>query len=212
MALPNLVVVTGAVEGDVDEAVLRRLVEHVGAMPGPVHGKNGKTYLQQRLGGYNQAAQLSPWVVLVDLDHDADCAPPFRASWLPNPAPYMCFRVAVRMVEAWLLADRERLSRFLSVHASQVPLNPEAVDDPKQSMVDLARQSRRREIREDMVPRPGSGRTVGPAYTSRLIEFVLEGTFGWRPEVAAKLSDSLDRCLDCLRRLVKGAQNSRPAG
>ena len=209
MAGPNLVVITGAVEGDVDEAVMRRLVEHVGATPGPVYGRNGKNHLRQRLDGYNQAARFSPWVVLVDLNHDADCAPPFCASWLPNPAPYMCFRVAVRMVEAWLLADRERLARFLSVAVAQIPLSPEGVDDPKHTMVELAKLSRRREIREDMVPRPGSGRIVGPAYTSRLIEFVLGGTSGWRPEVAAKLSDSLDRCLDCLRQLVKGAQDLR---
>lgn len=203
MASPNLVVITGAVEGDLDEAVVRRLVEHVGARPGPVHGRNGKAHLRQRLGGYNQAAHLSPWLVLVDLDHDAECAPPLRTSWLPNPAPYMCFRIAVRMVEGWLLADRERLSRFLSVHASQVPLNPEAVDDPKQSMVELARQSRRREIREDMVPRQATGRSVGPAYTSRLIEFVTVPLGGWRPDVAAKASDSLERCLRCLRQMVQ---------
>jgi hypothetical protein len=36
-------------------------------------------------------------------------------------------------------------------------------------VVELARYSRRRDIREDMVPRPGSGRSVGAAYTSRLI-------------------------------------------
>ena len=206
MASPNLVVITGAVEGDLDEAVVRRLVEHVGARPGPVHGRNGKIHLRQRLRGYNQAAHLSPWVVLLDLNHDAECAPPLQLSWLPNPAPYMCFRVAVREVEAWLLSDRDHLARFISIPVAQVPLNPEAVDDPKHTMVELARISRRREIREDMVPRPGSGRMVGPAYTSRLVEFVLGGATGWRPEVAARSSDSLDRCLRCLRRLVKGSK------
>ncbi len=209
MASPNLVVITGAVEGDLDEAVVRRLVEHVGAWPGPVHGRNGKTHLRQRLAGYNQAAYLSPWIVLVDLNHDAECAPPLRTSWLPNPAPHMCFRVAVRMVEAWLLADRERLSRFLSVHVSQVPMNPEAMDDPKRTMVELAQLSRRREIREDMLPRPGSGRTVGPAYTSRLIEFVVGTEAGWCPDIAARSSDSLDRCLSCLRRLVESKSSVR---
>ena len=204
MTASNPIVITGAVEGDVDEAVLRRLVEHVGAAPGPVHGKNGKAHLRQRLNGYNQAARMSPWVVLVDLNHDADCAPPLRASWLPDPAPHMCFRVAVRMVEAWLLADREQLARFLSVAVARVPLNPETVDDPKHTMVELASLSRRREIREDMVPRLGSDRTVGPAYTARLIQFVLGTTAGWRPDVAAESSDSLNRCLRCLRWLISG--------
>jgi hypothetical protein len=199
------VVITAAVEGDLDEAVLRRLVEYIGATPGPVYGRHGKAHLRQRLAGYNQAARLAPWVVLVDLDHDADCAPPFRSAWLPNPAPNMCFRIAVRMVEAWLLADRDRLSRFLRVPPSQLPLKPEELNDPKSTIVDLARRSRRRDIREDMVPRPGSGRTVGPAYTSRLIEFVAQGPAGWRPDVAAKLSDSLERCLRRLRTFATGA-------
>jgi hypothetical protein len=204
MSESDPVVISGAVEGIVDEAVLRRLVQHMGAKPGSVYGKNGKTHLQQRLAGYNQAARFSPWLVLVDLDHDADCAPPFRLAWLPNPAPYLCFRVAVREVEAWLLADQERLSTFLSITASRVPREPEAELDPKRAMVDLAKQARRREIREDMVPRPGSGRTVGPAYASRLIEFVSHPTAGWRPDVAAKRSDSLRRCLACLRKLIEG--------
>jgi hypothetical protein len=206
MATSSLVIVTGAVEGPIDEAVLQRLVEYVGGTPGPVHGRNGKSHLRQRLDGYNQAARLSPWAVLVDLNHDGLCAPPFRALWLPNPSPYMCFWVAVRMVESWLLADRERLARFLSVTAAQVPSNPEGLDNPKHVVVNLARLSRRREIREDMVPRPGSGRAVGPAYTSRLIEFVVNSGSGWRPDVAARSSDSLDRCLRCLRWLVKGAK------
>ena len=204
MSEPGTVVISGAVEGIVDEAVLRCLVQYVGAKPGTVHGKNGKTHLRQRLNGYNQAARFSPWVVLVDLDQEAECAPPLRTAWLPDPAPHMCFRVAVREVEAWLLADRERLSTFLSIAASRVPREPEAEPDPKRTVVDLARQARRREIREDMVPRPGSGRTVGPAYASRLIEFVSHPTAGWRPNVAAKHSDSLRRCLACLRKLIEG--------
>ena len=69
-------VISGAVEGDVDEAVVRRLILHVGAEPGPIHGKRGKGHLRRNLPGYNQAARYGPWVVLVDLDHDAECAPP----------------------------------------------------------------------------------------------------------------------------------------
>jgi hypothetical protein len=196
------VVIQGAVEGLLDEAALRRLIEHVGATPGSVHGKNGKPNLLQKLGGYNHAARFTPWVVLIDLDHDADCAPPALQSWLPNPAPYMCFRIAVREIEAWLLADRERLARFLRIPVSCVPNSPEALPDPKRTVVDLARRSRQWAIREDMVPRPGSGRSEGPAYTSRMMEFAMDWKAGWRPDVAASLSASLDRCLRCIARLA----------
>ena len=200
MAVREFVAITGAVEGDTDEAVVRCLIEHVQAKTRAIYGRNGKTHLQRRLSGYNQAARFSPWIVLVDLDHDAECAPPFRNSWLPDPSEYMCFRVAVRSVEAWLMADRERLARFLSVDIARIPQNVEAIDHPKLTMVNIAKHSRRREIREDMIPRIASGRVVGPAYTGRLIEFVMGTKTGWRPEVAAERSESLKRCLRCLRR------------
>ena len=206
--MPNSAVISAAVEGFVDEAVLHRLLLHVGAMPGPVHGKNGKPHLRQQMNAYNQAAYFSTWVVLVDLDQDAHCAPPLCGSWLPDPAPYMCFRVAVREVETWILADRERLAHFLSVSPSRIPHDPERVNDPKQIMVNLARYSRRREVREDMVPRPESGRRVGPAYVSRLIEFVEDIQIGWQPDIAAQSSNSLERCLRRLRQLMERIRHS----
>ena len=111
----------------------------------------------------------------------------------------MCFRVAVRQIEAWLLADSERLARFLSIAIARVPVDPEALDNPKETLVNLARHSRRRDIREDMVPRPRSGRSVGAAYTSRLIEFA---ETQWRPEIAAERADSLRRCRIRIERLI----------
>lgn len=200
--MPSAVTVFRAVEGNVDEAVFRRVVACVRALPGPVYGKTGKVDLRRRLSGFDQAAHHFPWLVLVDLNHDATCAPPLRIHWLPEPAPLMCFRVVVRAVEAWLMADREHLARFLALSVSRLPFDPEAINHPKQVLVDLARRSRKRETREDMVPRPGSRRSVGPAYTSRLIEFVEDIGSGWRPAVAAKNAPSLHRCLSRLQVLV----------
>jgi hypothetical protein len=192
---------SAAVEGPVDEAVLRQVVEHAGGILGAVYGKNGKAFLLERLRSYNHAARfLPPWVVLIDLDRDEDCAPPALARWLPDPAPYICFRIAVREVESWLLADREALADVLAVALSRVPPNPEALDDPKAMMGSLARHSRRRRIQTDMVPRPTSGRPVGAAYTSRLIEFA-QGA--WRPAIAAQHADSLGRVGRRLTELIE---------
>lgn len=146
-----------AVEGVVDEAVVKRLIADTGGIPGAEYGKKGR----------------------------------------------MCFRVAVRETEAWLMADCERLAQFLGVRRSWIPGDPEAVDDPKTTLVDLARRSRRRDIREDMVPRAGSGRSVGPAYNSRLIEFATDRLRGWRPDVAAAGADSLARCRRCIDDLMR---------
>lgn len=200
--MPQLVVISAAVEGNLDEAVVRKLILDAGARPGSVYGKNGKPALLNKIGGYNNAARHGPWFVLADLNSDADCAPPVRQEWLASPAPRLCFRVAVRQVEAWLMADAETLAAHLSVARSRIPAAPEALDNSKIAMVNLARRSRRSDIRTDMVPREGSGRSVGPAYSSRLIEYVERD---WRPRTAANRSESLKRAMACLRRLVEEA-------
>ncbi len=194
------VVINAAVEGPTDEAVAVRLIHYVGAKAGHVYGKQGKPYLRDKLSGYNRAARFKPWLVLVDLDCDADCAPPLKTAWLPDPAPQLCFRIAVRAVEAWLLADADTISDFLGVARSRVPQHPEDLDNPKMELVNLARCSRRKDIRQDMVPREGSGRPVGPAYTSRLMEYASQH---WRPTDAAQRAESLTRAIRCLRRLVE---------
>ena len=191
--------IAAAVEGATDEAVVKRIIDHVGGQAETVYGKEGKDHLRKRIRGYNNAARHRPWIVLVDLDSDEDCAPPLRQAWLPAPVPRLCFRIAVRAVEAWLMADSETLADYLGVPPSRVPGNPEGLDDPKEVMVNLARRSRRRCVREDMVPGERGGRRVGPAYPGRLIEYAATA---WRPEVAARHADSLRRAIDCLRRLV----------
>ncbi|PZR98548.1 MAG: hypothetical protein DLM69_08525 [Candidatus Chloroheliales bacterium] len=198
----QLPAISGAVEGPVDEAVLQRLILHSKGIPTMVYGKKGKPHLLKSLAGYNAAAQRSPWIVLVDLDKDGTCVGPLLGSWLPTPAPYMCFRVAVKAIESWLIADRETLATFLGVALSKVPQKPDLEPNPKDTVINLARISRKKNIREGMVPRPGSGRMVGPLYTSFMIEFT---TNHWQPDVAAANSDSLHRALNCIQQLISKA-------
>lgn len=183
-----------AIEGAVDEAVAIRLIEGVGGVAVRSYGGSGKAHLLARLDGYNRAAALSPWFVLIDLDRE-ECAPSALRNWLPTPSPLMRFRIVVREIEAWLLADQAGISKFLGVAARRIPHDPEQLEDPKQTLVELAGQSRSRAIRQDLVPRPRSGRNVGPAYSSRLMEFIVSS---WRPEIAAVRAASLARCIERL--------------
>lgn len=77
--MPNRspVVISAIVEGLADEALIRRLIEYVGASTGPIYGKQGKGHVLRNLPGYNQSARFRPWIVLLDLNHDDDCAPHF---------------------------------------------------------------------------------------------------------------------------------------
>lgn len=195
--------VSGAVEGISDEAVLRRLVADRGGVVHRVQVQRGKANLRRALPGYNAAAQGDPRLVLVDLDRDFDCAAALVSDWLPAPSTYMRFRVVVREIEAWLLADRDRFTSFFSVPASAVPDQPDQLPDAKSTVLAAIRRSRRRAIRVDMLPRPDSGRQVGAAYTSRLIEFASDSGNGWRPTVAAQRSPSLSSCLTRLDSLIE---------
>lgn len=187
--------VSTAVEGDLDEAVLTRLLTSIGIEVLYTYGRHGKDYLRKNIQGYNQAARHGRWVIMVDLDNDAECPPPFVASWLPDRNPNLQLRVAVRAVEAWLLADRQEIARFLSVPKVKIPQRPESELNPKLTLINIARRSRSKTVREELVPKPGSHARQGPGYTSRLIEFAMRY---WNPERASNRAQSLGRALNSL--------------
>lgn len=196
-------VVTAAVEGLTDEAVAERLIDHAGGRLGNVHGRQGKEFLRRQIDGYGRAARRSPWLVLVDLDTEAECPVPLTSMWLRTPdSPFLCFRVAVRELESWLLADKETLAVYLRVRPGRIPDNPEELEDPKRVMIDLASRSASLAIRDEMGrgrrPRHRAG---SRAYARRLAQYV---HVGWRPDVAAQRSESLARTIACLRRVVAG--------
>lgn len=165
------VIFTGVVEGITDEAVLRAVLRCVDAELGEVHGKRGKEDIRKRIIGYNKAAHYSPWIVLVDLDQEADCAPALRSNWIGETASQMVFRIAVRSIESWLMSDAERFAEYFRISHDLIPGDTDALEHPKQVLIDLARKSSSRQVREGMIPRPQGGRKVGRLYPSYLIEF-----------------------------------------
>lgn len=181
-----------------DLAVLRRLAVLVGREIGVAHTRGGKAGVDRNLGGFNEAARFYPWVVLRDLNHDAECAPKLRALLLPKPSRYMCFRICVRAVESWLLADHRNIAHFLRVPIRTVPPSPDALRDPKTAFLNLARSSRSRAIRDDILPPPSLSARVGAGYSARVIEFA---TSHWDPAAAAEVSDSLAGCIKALQAL-----------
>jgi hypothetical protein len=190
-------VVTVALEGRTDVPIVARLLKDTGLELGRVYVQRGKDRLDQQLITYNSAARFAHWLVVRDLDQDAACAPELKGRLLPGPSTLMCFRLAVHSAESWLLADAANLAAFLGVSAARLPGDPDRLPDPKGTLVALARHSRKRDVREDMVPRSGSGARVGPGYASRIMEFA---GGDWRPRAAAANSSSLASCLAALRR------------
>lgn len=197
-----IVPVTLAGEGYVDVLVLERLADELALPHGTQYDCGGKPALRRRLPGFNAAAARSPWVVLADLDQEP-CAAEHVHELLPQPERFMVLRLAVRAMEAWLMADAEALAVWLRVTPARVPGAPDQLVHAKQALVDIARSSRSSALRQDIVPRAGSGRTVGPAYSSRIAEFV---TDHWDPQRAAGSSDSLRRAMARIRALAAGGR------
>ena len=193
--MANSSIVNIAVEGELDEAVLKKVLAFVNIRVANIFGKQGKNNLKENVPRYNQAAQYGRWVILVDLDNDADCPPPFVNSWLPLRNQNLQLRVAVRTVESWLLAERDGMAGFLAVSKQRIPLYPEIEDNPKRILINIARHSRSKTMRADIVPRDGSTAIQGPGYTTRLIEFTVEY---WNPERAAVNAPSLRRSINSL--------------
>jgi hypothetical protein len=100
------------------------------------------------------------------------------------------------------MADHERCAAFLHVGIGQIPASPESLEYPKQTLINIARRSRDKQLVADMVPRLGTGAQEGPAYASRLDEFVTTSLHCWRPEVAAENAESLRRCLRAIHSIA----------
>jgi hypothetical protein len=195
--------VSVAVEGYLDLAIVDRLFGLTGLERGDVLWGSGlgtgKGGLDKRVAGYRQAALHGRTMfVLRDLDHDAPCAPALlRGLNMTTGGPF-CLRIAVREAEAWLIADRERLSDFLHLRPGSLPDTPEALDDPKAVLVAAARLSYSKPVRIGFTARPGSGRPEGPDYPEHIERFT---RLHWHPEHAATRADSLARAIARLHQL-----------
>ena len=128
-----------------------------------------------------------PVLMLTDLDADP-CPAGKVADWLGRaPSRGFIFRICVREVEAWLLADREAMAAFLKVNITKLPLAPELLPDPKAKLIALAQKSPRK-IRIGLTP---VGRAaIGPDYNELLSGFIAER---WSIERAGERAPSLAR-------------------
>lgn len=186
-----------AVEDELSEAVLRVILHQTQRRfaIGRCYNRQGFGYLRKTIHGFNRAAKGTPFLVLTDLDK-APCPPDLIAEWLPVSRHHnLLFRVAVKQVEAWVMGDYSGFAHFLGIRRDMVPVAVDAIQDSKRFLIDLARQSPRRDLRDDIVPPPDSTRKQGPNYNGRLIGFVQDS---WNALVAQERSPSLQHTLRAL--------------
>jgi len=189
------------VEGTLDEAVAETIITAAGGTPGTVFPKRGINYIEKKISGFNELAQGMPILSLVDfMDTDADCPPELVQSWLPHRNKKMVLRVVVREIESWILADRTSISQFLRIRKSQIPHHPEEISDPKAVLIDLVRSSPNESLKNALVPDDPTVNSEGPAYTTRMEQFVRTQ---WNLTNARQNAPSLRRCVRAVTTLLE---------
>ncbi|MCH8149446.1 MAG: hypothetical protein IH987_15930 [Planctomycetes bacterium] len=191
----NPIPIDVVVEDELSEAVARKLLESSSQSYALriVYSQGGYGYIKKNICGFNNAAKGTPYLVVTDLDTE-DCAPRLIDKWFNKRTvqPNLLFRVAVKEVEAWLLAHRSAFAEFVGVREGLVPQNVEQIDDPKKKLIDIVRRSRRKRIREDIVPPQRSTREQGPDYNGRLVRFVESH---WDPRLCTSVCRSLEKAI-----------------
>lgn len=156
--------------------------------------QGGAGYLRKRLNNFNQIARHSvPVLLITDLD-TRPCAPDLVDAWSGGKrlSRNLLFRVAVRETEAWLLADRQAFAKFVGVSVGRLPRDPEGLMDPKQELLNVVSRSRKRRLRDAILPEPGARSKVGLGYNATLSAFVAEH---WDPVRASTLAPSLAKTM-----------------
>jgi len=185
------------VEDSLSEAVLRKLLAKSQRQfaVGTCYCQGGFGYIKNKIMGFNLAARGTPFLVLTDLDQ-ATCPPELLDQWLPTSKhPNLIFRIAVREVEAWLLADQKGFARFSRIPERKIPKNSEGIPNPKEKLIELVKQSPLAGLRTDIVPREGTTAKIGPNYNGKLIDFV---NSKWDISMAQKNSNSLQKTVRAL--------------
>lgn len=194
----QLIPINLAVEDFLSEAVLRKILQFTRRPyeTGTCFCKGGYGYLKKNIQGFNHAAKTTPFLVLTDLDN-IECPPALIKEWLPHPKhPNLLFRIAVREIEAWLLAHREAFAKFLGIKIHSIPYNVDTIRDPKQFLIALAKKSKKRQLREAITPASGSTARVGPDYNGQLGLFVERL---WDVAIATQHSPSLKRTVKVVK-------------
>jgi len=155
-----------------------------------------KTKIQEKINGLNNASKGFPHFVLTDQDSIKGCPPSeIRRLIRGQVNANLLYRVAVMEIESWVMAHRDAFAKFLSIPEDKIPDDPDKILQPKECLINLARKSRCKALREDIVPR-GATSKQGPDYNGRLVGFVREN---WNAQQAAQHSPSLKRTLQRLK-------------
>lgn len=180
------------VEGHLEERLLGVLWRQLGNADKPLNIRDARgSPFWEHARRYNQAGRKQLVIGLGDLEQ-APCATVALKNLRQPVSAGFKLRLAVRMIESWVMADREAFATYFGLSITGVPAYPDLLDHPKRTVVELARRSRKKSVRQALVPTGAS--LVGAEYTPFMARFIESS---WQLRRARANSPSLERA--CLR-------------
>lgn len=186
-------VVSLVTEDELSEAIGLRLLKDFLHFPTSIQTlrRGGFGYIRSKMNSWCQLSHLQPVLIITDLDR-APCPALLKNQWIgtSTPGKNLVFRIAVKEIESWLLADHETIQLLVGKKA-QLPNNPDDLIDPKQHLLELSKKAPR-DIRYDLLKQEGSICSQGLGYNRRLAATVNRN---WCPVRASERSPSLKKAI-----------------
>jgi len=187
-------------EDALHEAVIKNILSNSSVnyiyKPDKLNNCHGKSNIFKNMEKYNQVAKFQTILVLVDLNQKHKCPSDLLKKWFVHPKNHnLIFRIAVREVESWILADRDNFAKFIKIDKVFIPYESDKIDDPKECLIKLVKNSKIKKLRDYIVPKHKTTAKQGPNYNEPLVDFVLNH---WDIEEAAKNSPSLHRTINAI--------------
>src|SRR5579864_2225922 len=111
-----------AVEDALTESLLIKILSVIpnGYATNTIYNRGGNGYLRRNVNAFNLAARGIPFLIGTDLDR-YDCPAALVQDWLLKPKHNnLLLRVAVHEAEAWVIADKENLAKFLGIRPTLI--------------------------------------------------------------------------------------------
>ncbi len=147
---------------------------------------------------------------LVDLDvYNHPCPPALLRDWLGiaqnksvSLPPQTVVRVATRIVESWIMADRKKFARYFDLTESLLPTIPDEHLRPRKLFFDLLGKEKASALRNRGLAGmlPSRNAHIGPCYNEIMCDFIERH---WSPLRAEKNSPSLKRTMNRLRSMME---------
>lgn len=189
-------------EDELTFSVIKRLINEFSSQISIAQEINAHGFgkIKRDILKYNNAAKYKTFLIITDLDKK-ECAVSLIKDWFGNTEKEenLIFRVAVKEIDAWILSDKKGISKLLNISPDIIPSEPETIEDPKELLMQIAKKSKNREIREEFPPKDSYAHQ-GPLYNILLTAFVNDE---WNLKDAMQHSKSLEKAYNALKRFAE---------